>query len=417
MKILIINYRYFVSGGPERYMFNLIELLESKGHEIIPFSIRYKNNIKTDYEKYFATPITTDEQVYFREHTWNFKNIIKALERSFYSKEVYKKLKCLIDDTQPDFAIVLHYLRKLSPSVLDALSDHRIPFVVRLSDFAMICPNAHLLRDGRVCELCITGNLFNSVKFKCVQNSFSASIVNYVATAYHRRLKVFDKIKYFVVPSEFTINKMVEGGWDAEKMVHLPTLVNIQANKNVPAKLKQIIFVGRLDYTKGVHILLEAIRILKAQNIDDFKCLIAGSGEIKYCEQLNLFVKAHDLSNVLFLGNVEKVQLDEHIKSSMFSIAASLWYENIPNSVLESMAQGTPVLASRHGSYLELVKDGETGLLFEPGHADDLSEKIKYLLSNPELCSKMGEECQIFVKDNNSAEKHCDILLNLYNKL
>ena len=45
MKILVANYRYFISGGPERYMFNLIEQLSVQGHEVIPFSIHYSKNI------------------------------------------------------------------------------------------------------------------------------------------------------------------------------------------------------------------------------------------------------------------------------------------------------------------------------------------------------------------------------------
>lgn len=417
MKILIINYRYFISGGPERYLFNLKNLLEDKGHQVIPFSVKYSKNIETEYSKYFVEPLSGENEVYFKEQTWNVSSIKKTLERVFYSKEVYNSLSNLIEDTKPDFAIVLHYLRKLSPSVLNALNDKKIPFVVRLSDYAMICPNAHLIRNNNICELCIKGSLLNSVRYKCVQQSFSASIVNYVATTFHQKLKVFDKIKCFVVPSEFTINKMVEGGWDAEKMVHLPTLVNIQANKNVPKKMKQIIFVGRLDHTKGVHILLEAIRILKTQNIDDFECLIAGSGDKKYTDELNNFLNKHKLLNVKILGNVDKVQLDEHLRCSMFSVSPSLWYENIPNSVLESMAQGTPVIASRQGSYLELVKEDETGLLFEPGNADDLSEKIKYLFDNPELCREMGNKCIKFVKDNHSTEKHYQRLMEIYSKL
>lgn len=417
MKILIINYRYFVSGGPERYLFNLKSLLEEKGHKVIPFSVRYKQNIPSEYDKYFVAPLSSEDEVYFKEQTWNFTSIKKTLERVFYSREVYDSLSNLIKDTKPDFAIVLHYLRKLSPSVLNALSDQKIPFVVRLSDFAMVCPNAHLLRDGKVCELCITGNLFNSVKYKCVQKSYNASLVNYLATAYHCKIKVFDKINYFVVPSEFTMKKMVEGGWEPKKMVHLPTLVNIQENLDASKKLKQIIFIGRLDHTKGVHILLEAMRFLKAQNIEDYNCLIAGSGEKEYIEQLNLYIKTNGLSNVMLLGNVEKEQLYDNIKSSMFSIAPSLWYENIPNSVLESMAQGTPVIASNHGSYLELVKDGETGLLFEPGNVEDLSEKIKFLFANPELCREMGDKCIKFVKENNSAEVHYEKLMDIYSSL
>ena len=49
MKILIVHYRYFISGGPERYLFNLKEALEARGHEVIPFSIKNSQNVKSHY--------------------------------------------------------------------------------------------------------------------------------------------------------------------------------------------------------------------------------------------------------------------------------------------------------------------------------------------------------------------------------
>lgn len=53
MKILLVNYRYFISGGPERYYFNIKEILEHNGHEVIPFSVKSMRNVPNDYEKYF----------------------------------------------------------------------------------------------------------------------------------------------------------------------------------------------------------------------------------------------------------------------------------------------------------------------------------------------------------------------------
>ena len=57
MKILIVHYRYFISGGPERYLFNLKEALEARGHEVIPFSIKNSQNVKSLYSNYFVENI------------------------------------------------------------------------------------------------------------------------------------------------------------------------------------------------------------------------------------------------------------------------------------------------------------------------------------------------------------------------
>ena len=57
MRILIVNYRYFISGGPERYLFNIKDLLEKNGHTVIPFSVKNVHNAETEYENYFMSPI------------------------------------------------------------------------------------------------------------------------------------------------------------------------------------------------------------------------------------------------------------------------------------------------------------------------------------------------------------------------
>ena len=417
MKILIINYRYFVSGGPERYLFNLKSLLEEKGHQVIPFSVRYKQNLPSEYDKYFVEPITTEDEVYFREHTWSIRTIVKGLQRSFYSNLVYSSLDKLVKDTQPDFAIVLHYLRKLSPAVLTALNDNRIPFVVRLSDFGMICPNAHLIRDNQICELCIKGSLLNSVRYKCVQNSLAASAVNFLATKYHEFKRYFDLIPYFIVPSKFTRWKMVEAGWDSDKLLHIPTFVKTETI-SCTARKNKILYIGRLDKTKGVDVLLKALEYINTNypNIN-FECTIAGNGENNYVTQLKNFVDKNKLNNIKFLGHVDKATIDLMIKDSLTVVTPSIWYDNLPNAILESFAVGTPVIASNIGSLPELVVDGQTGLLFEVGSPKDLAEKILYLLKQPKLIDEMGMNAYNYVLKNHNPETHYEKLMEIYYRL
>lgn len=67
LRILIVNYRYFISGGPEKYMFNIKKMLEDNGHEVIPFSIHSNKNVETEYSKYFVEPIGGRDTTYFDE--------------------------------------------------------------------------------------------------------------------------------------------------------------------------------------------------------------------------------------------------------------------------------------------------------------------------------------------------------------
>lgn len=397
-------------------MFNLIDLLQQKGHEVVPFSVRYKQNQHTEYDKYFVSPLSSEDEVYFRQQSWNLRSVSKTLERAIYSKEVYSHLVRLIENERPDFAIVLHYLRKLSPSVIRALHEYEVPFIVRLSDFAMICPNAHLLRDGAICELCIKGSLLNSVRYKCVQNLFSASAANYLATRYHLLKGYFDKIKLFMVPSKFTISKMVEAGYDPKRFVHIPTFVS-EYSPVEKSKKMQIAYVGRVERIKGIHVLLESINLLKKQNITNFTCTVVGGGSSEYMSLLRSYLKTNMVDNVVFTGEAEKQSVYKIVRESLFTVAPSICYENMPNSVIESLACGTPVIASAHGSFPEIVLDGRTGFLFKPGDAADLAQKMIQLMENLKLNGQMSSQAVAFVRQNHSPEKHYESLMQAFSKL
>ena len=131
MTIIIINYRFFISGGPERYLFNVIDLLQKKGHTVIPFSVKHNKNIPTPYEPYFLDAIGDGDEVYANEYNkTNFDTVKKSLGRMLYSKEAKKKLKVLIKEVKPDLIYVLHYQNKISASIFEAAEEENVPVVV-----------------------------------------------------------------------------------------------------------------------------------------------------------------------------------------------------------------------------------------------------------------------------------------------
>lgn len=101
MKILLVNYRYFISGGPEKYMFNIKKSLEEHGHEVIPFSNHSAKNEETVYSKYFVEPIGGRNAVYFEDCKKTPKVIWQMLSRSIYSKEVEKAICRQIKGSMP----------------------------------------------------------------------------------------------------------------------------------------------------------------------------------------------------------------------------------------------------------------------------------------------------------------------------
>ena len=106
MKILIVNYRYYPAGGPEKYMFNISRLLEANGHEVIPFSTHSSMNMATPYEKYFVDSIGGGDAFHYEEYKKTPRVIKQLLERSIYSPEVKKAIQKEIRETKPDLVLM-----------------------------------------------------------------------------------------------------------------------------------------------------------------------------------------------------------------------------------------------------------------------------------------------------------------------
>ena len=93
MRIIIANYRYFIAGGPERYMFKFMEVAEKNGVECIPFSVDYAMNVETKYSKYFVSPRGNREDIMYADIKMTPHNILKMLNCAIYNFEAEKKLR------------------------------------------------------------------------------------------------------------------------------------------------------------------------------------------------------------------------------------------------------------------------------------------------------------------------------------
>lgn len=420
MKILIINYRYYEAGGAERYLFNVTELLEKNGHTVIPFSLRFRMNRPSAFSAYFAEPPGGDESnFYFRDVSKKPGSVFSLLARQFYSKHVYDRLTKLIKDTKPDLAYVFHFLHKMSPSVIDACYDQKIPVVVRLSDFGLICPKNNFYRDGAVCELC-QSQLWNSVKYRCVQDSKAASFVNYIAYRFNFLRGFQKKITAIVSPSAFTITRFMQNRHFKDLTFHpIPTFVDpllLESGKHRKSKgLKKMIYWGRISYEKGIETLLQAKSLLQHEGFKGSLELI-GDGEKEYIDKIKRLKTQLQLTDVDHVPFLEKEELYEKIKQADVAVVPSVWYENMPNSLLEAQALGIPVIASDIGSLREVIQDGHNGLFFEAGNAGSLANAIKKIFTDPESINMMGKHAYERAVDRYSAEAHYQKIMTCFNK-
>ena len=416
MRILAANYRYFISGGPERYLFNVSDALRSRNHEVVPFSICYEQNVATPYSSYFASPIGAPGEVYLRDQRRTPRSLIKTVSRSVYSFEVERAIARLCSQTKPEVAYVLHYLRKLSPSLLVGLKKSGVPIVVRLSDYGMLCPQAHMLRESQPCRLCVNGDLLPSIKHKCVQGSRMASTINAFASWFHRWRSYFDLVDTFVVTNRFMQQQMLSAGYAENRVRLIPTFVNTTNFHGSQTKENYIAYSGRLEFIKGLHILIDSLVRLHQSRPDlAWTLRIAGTGDPGYVDSLKARLQASDLAHrVEFVGNLDQRGLAEFVARARLQVIPSIWYENLPNSLLEAFASRTPVVASAIGSLQDAIVDGQTGFLFAPGDAEALAKVLARALDSTESeLTRMASRARTLAETDYSEQRHIEALEGL----
>jgi glycosyltransferase involved in cell wall biosynthesis len=404
MKILIVSNFYYNRGGDCTYMFSLQKLLERKGHKVIVFSMNHPSNFDSEYSKYFVSYINYDEEV----KNVNISTGFEVLNRAVYSLEAKKKMELLIENERPDIAHLQNIHHHITPSILYPLKKHNIPIVWTLHDFVLICPNTSFLSHGMICERCRKRKYYWPPIVRCKKNSLAASTMAAIETSLHRIMKVNDLVDMFIAPSEFLRNKLIEYGFKKDKIIILNNFNNIGSVEHEEAQDDYYLYVGRISHEKGIKTLIDA-----AIRVNTGRLKIVGEGPLK--EEIISYVKSRNGNrNIDFLGHKSHKDVIDIMKKSRFLVLPSECYENFPYSVLESFACAKPVIAARIGGIPEIVKNWDTGLLFEPGNIEYLSLKIRYFINHPDKTKDMGRNARSFVEKELSAENYYSKLIDVY---
>lgn len=409
MRILQINKFLYRRGGAEIHMLDLCELLKKHGHEVIHFSTSDPQNEFSPHSQYFIPSIDL-------RMAGGFLNQIKTFGHILYSTLAAKKIEKLIKETKPDIAHLHNIYRHLSPSILRVLKKYKIPTVMTLHDYKLICPNYKLFTEGQICERCKGGKYLNAAKHKCVFNKTAYSLAAALEMSLHKFWKIYEKnTDIFISPSEFLKNKFIEFGQDSSKIKILPNFLFKKGGTN-ETKLEEstvnsyLLYFGRISEEKGLMTLLEAAKLMPEISIR-----IVGNGP----QKSDLFNKItmERLANIKLLDYKTGAELEKEILGARAVILPSVWYENYPLSVLEALGYGKLVIASRLGGLPEIIKDKETGFLFNPGDAADLARVVKDIWNDETKIKKMNEKAQQQVQELNNPEKYYEELMKIYKKL
>ena len=413
MRILQVHKYYSKKrgGGSVTAFFEIIKILEKNGHTVSVFSMKDSENEKSEYERYFTKHLDFNE----KNNVWEK---IKMVGKVIFNREAQKKIEKIIQAEKPEIAHLHNFYHYLSPSIIFSLKKNKIPMIMTLHDYKLICPNYKLFSQGKICENCRGGRYYHCFLKKCVKNSYSFSLVAMLEAYLHKFLKTYEKVDLFIASSKFMKEKCVEFGISPEK---IKILKNPFDTKNFGLNKEEenyFLYYGRLSEEKGISDLIKAVAKIHQENfLEKDKLLIVGKGP----EEKNLKKLVQKLKmerKISFLGFKQGEDLKKIIASSKFTVLPSVWYDNLPLTILESQLLKKPVIVSDLGGSKELMIENETGFIFQGGNIDDLGEKIKKMLNLNFLeREKMGEKARKNISEVNDEKNLYSQLLKIYKEV
>lgn len=395
MKILMINKFLHPNGGSETYIFKLGEYLKSIGHEVQYFGMEHDGRCVGNNAEQYTSNMDFHGGSKISKITYPLKTI--------YSSEAKKKLSIVLNDFEPDVIHINNFNYQLTPSIIYAAQDYRkksykkVNIVFTAHDYQLVCPN-HMMMDnsGECCEKCIDEGFMSCFKNSCIHSSRAKSLIGTMEATLYRTLKTYKNIDTIICCSEFLKSKMDTNPIFAGKTVAMHNFID-RPDSISTEKGNYVLYFGRYSKEKGIE------TILAAENTA-FVC--AGSGD--YEQKLN---NAENTKNVGFKSGKE---LEDLIRGAKCSVYPSIWYENCPFSVMESISYGTPVVGARIGGIPELIVEGKTGYLFEAGNAADMENAIHRIIDDDSNAERMSKHCLEYSFD--TVEEYTEELLKIYNK-
>lgn len=332
----------------------------------------------------------------------------EVARRAVWNEDAYRAMRELIRCERPGVVHITNTFPLLSPSVCYAAKHEGVPTVMALRNYRSFCLNGYFLRAGKVCEDCLGKRVaWPGVLHGCYRNSWPASAVTAAVLNRYREMWAGHQVidQYFTL-TEFARQKFIAGGFDAARIQVKGGCVipdaGIAAGEGGFA-----IFVGRLSPEKGVDTLLSAWSQLGST----LPLKIIGDGPL--ADSVRQAARTNPA--VEYLGYRPPEEVLARIGEAACLIMPSLWYETFGRTVVESYSRGTPVIASRLGSLAELIAEGRTGLLFEPGNAQDLARAVRQFLNQGELCQWRRQARREF-ESKFTADMNYASLISIYRK-
>ena len=375
MRILVVHNAYQQRGGEDSVVAAEVALLRRHGHDVVEY-LRHNDEIA-------------------QLPAW------RVASGTVWAPQAGRDLRDIVRQGPVDIVHCHNTFPLISPSLYWAARSEGLPVVQTLHNFRLMCPQAMLLRDAQVCEDCVGRLPWRSVVHACYRGSRLQSAAITCMLGAHRALGTYtDKVNAYIALNEFCRQKFIEGGLPASRLFVKPNFVD-RPSAPAAGPREGFLYVGRLSTEKGISVIASAL-----QQVDDIDLRVAGTGP----ESGQLA----GLRGVAMLGSLTAEQVDGEMLRSQALVMPSVWYENYPRTLVEAFACGLPVIASRIGALAELVKHGETGLLFEPGDPQGLAGALAWARSHPDEMRSMGMQARAHYERHLGAEQNYAMLMDIY---
>jgi len=327
---------------------------------------------------------------------------------TLWNSRVYRKVREAVRDFRPAILHVHNTFPLASPAVVHAAKAERVPVVMTLRNYRLLCVNALLFRQGQVCEDCLGRLPWRGVVRGCYRESRAASAVVAGMLAFHRMLGTWEKVDRFLALTEFAKSRFVAAGFPPERIAVKPNFVHPDPGPG-QGRGGYALFVGRLTPEKGVETLLQAWSRLGGK----IPLKVVGDGPLR--PQVEAAVGS--LPGLEYLGPKSPSEVQALMGEAAFLVFPSEWYETFGRVAVEAFAKGTPVVAAALGAVGEVTEHGRTGLHFRPGDPEDLAEKVEWLLTHPEELKRMRREARAEFEAKYTAERNHELLMEIYRQV
>lgn len=369
MKILLVHNNYGKYSGEEAVVDKMASMFREHGHEVCFYRL------------------TTERS---RE---SLSGKIKGFLCGIYSPSGVKGLREILEREKPDVVNVHNLYPFISPAALFECKKAKVPVVMTVHNFRLICPTGLFVRNGKPCEVCLQKrNEWSCIRYNC-EHSYLKSVGYTLRNVYARWTGAYkDNVNTFACITEFQREKLMEAGFDKNKIVVIPN--SIDAPSGYEAILgSYIAYIGRLSYEKGYDLLVET-----ARKHPEIQFCLAGAKR----EDTNIAFP----ENVRLMGYLKGKELESFIKNARLVVIPSRCYEGFPMAILEAAQFGKPCVGPDHGGFTEIIGKGENaiGRLFKPNNLNDLEKQVLTLWNQPVLTEELGRKAYEKLRKEYSSE-------------